>query len=69
MPSVHGRLKKVEQRLAERGAQPVYTRKQVNRLDDLQAEMALRAETDRLALLVKLEAEQSTTVTRRGRRA
>ena len=67
--TVHHRLKKIEQRLAERGAEPVYTKKQVKHLDDIQAEMALRAETDRLALLVKLEAEQATTVSRRGWRA
>ena len=65
MSAAHDRLRKIERRLEEVGAQPLYTKKQVRALDDVQADMALRAEIDRLALLMRLEAESQTLPARR----
>lgn len=66
MSSVHNRLKAIEGRLVRMGAEPVLLDDEIDGIDDAQAAMALRAETDRLALLRQLETEQSLTVSRRG---
>ena len=67
MSSVHDRLKAIEGRLAYRGAERILLDHEIDGLGDAQAEMALRGESDRLAQLVRLEAEQHTFLAWRWR--
>lgn len=65
MSTVHNRLKTIEGRLAYRGAERALLDDEIDGLDDVQAEMALRGESDRLTSLVRLEAEQNDMPNRR----
>lgn len=66
MSTVHNRLKAIERQLARRGAERILLDDEIDTLDDVAAEMALRGESDRLGQLSRLEAEQNLMTTRRG---
>jgi hypothetical protein len=64
--SVQDRLKAIEHQLTRMGAQRILLDDEIDQLDDMQADMALRGETDRIAQLSRLEAEQRTLPDRRN---
>jgi hypothetical protein len=65
MSTVHDRLRAIERLLGRLGGR-LYDDTDIDGLDEVQAELTLRGETDRLAQLARLESEQHTLPSRRN---